>query len=110
MSLSTNWLRIALNTLIGLIGPRLPSTAVMAKADGLTAVYGDFAYGEARLIARGERAKRRPKEDRFWSQVALEIARRQGREIGVKGADRWFREARAIHAHRYACGEGRDLR
>ena len=32
--------------------------------------------------------------DRHWSKVAVEIAKRTGREIGVKAADRYERDSR----------------
>ena len=62
-----------------------------AKAEDLIAVRGALAYAEAREQARIERRAGRGSEDRFWSRVAVEIARREGREdqIGATGADRF---------------------
>lgn len=63
---------------------------VAAKATDLLAVHGALAYRVAREQARIERAAHRSTENRFWSRVAVEIARREGRadQIGVKGSDR----------------------
>lgn len=62
-----------------------------AKATDLLAVHGALAYAVAREQARIDRAAGRGGDDRFWSQVAVEIAGREGRadQIGVKGSDRW---------------------
>jgi hypothetical protein len=64
---------------------------VAAKAVDLLAVHGSLAYRVAREQARMERAGGRSTECRFWSRVAVEIVKREGRadQIGVKGADRW---------------------
>lgn len=60
-----------------------------AKAADLIASHGPEAYaiarGQARSGARGARGSR----DRFWTAVAIAIADAEGREIGVRGADRW---------------------
>lgn len=61
---------------------------VEGKAADLIAVHGALAYAEAREQARIERRTGRGGECRFWSRVAVEIARREGRQIGVTGADR----------------------
>lgn len=64
---------------------------VATKATDLLTVHGALAYRVAREQARLERAAQRGTENRFWSRVAVEIARREGRadQIGVKGGDQW---------------------
>jgi len=64
---------------------------VASKATDLLTVHGPLAYRVAREQARMERAVHRGTEARFWSRVAVEIARREGwaDQIGVKGSDRW---------------------
>jgi hypothetical protein len=64
---------------------------VAGKATDLLSVHGGLAYRVAREQARMERAGGRLTECRFWSRVAVDIARREGRadQIGVKGGDRW---------------------
>lgn len=54
---------------------------------------GDMAYDEARGRTWACWAKRDGDGDRFWSRVAVSIAKRSGREIGVKAADRYLWEA-----------------
>lgn len=71
--------------------PRRFRCEVEAKATDLAAVHGPVAYAVAREQARIERRARWPGDDRFWNQVAVEIARREGRasEIGLTGVDRY---------------------
>ena len=57
-------------------------------ADLLTFL-GDHAYYEARTRARTCRGKRDRAGDRHWSRVAVEVAKREGRVIGEKVADRY---------------------
>jgi hypothetical protein len=62
---------------------------VRGEADSLISAMGKLAFPEARERARsaweaGDRAG-----DRFWSRVAVEIAARTGREVGVMAADRY---------------------
>lgn len=61
--------------------------AVERKAADLLTVDERTAYDIAREEGRRHRANAR--QARFWSRVAREIARREGREIGVTGADRY---------------------
>ena len=61
---------------------------VQREADTLITFLGEMAYDEARDRARACRAKGDDAGDRLWSKVAITIARRTGREIGVKIADR----------------------
>lgn len=63
--------------------------AIEREAGHLLTFLGDMAYGEARSRARACRGKHDRDVDRFWSKVAVEIARRTGREIGVKVTDRY---------------------
>lgn len=59
-----------------------------AKAEALLIAYGHEAYGVARAEARrGQHGNR----DSFWTAVAKAIAKREGREIGFTGADRFLR-------------------
>lgn len=67
--------------------PRRFRHEVEAKATALIAVHGLLAYAEAREQARMERTG----QSRFWGHVAIEIARREEREVGVSGADRYLR-------------------
>lgn len=63
---------------------------------------GDMAYDEARTRARACRHRDDREGDRHWSKVAVEIAKRTGREIGVKAADRYewdSRSPRLRHVH-----------
>ena len=61
-------------------------------AGALLTFLGDMAYPEARNRARACRGMGDRAGDRFWSRVAVSIAKRTGREIGVKAADRYERE------------------
>ncbi len=51
-----------------------------------------MTYGEARGRARACRAKRDGEGDRLWSEVAVRVAERTGREAGVKAADQYERK------------------
>jgi hypothetical protein len=69
-------------------GRKEAARLVQADADALITRFGDQAYFEAR-----DRAQRsavingnRPRGD--WTRVKLVIAKRQGIEIGLRGADR----------------------
>ena len=53
-----------------------------------------WPYHEARTRARAYRHCDDGGGDRHWSKVAVEIAKRTGREIGVKAADRYERDSR----------------
>lgn len=66
---------------------------VEREAANLLMFLGDIAYDEARGRARTCRSKRDGEGNRFWSRVAVAIAKRAGREIGVKAADRYEEEA-----------------
>jgi hypothetical protein len=48
-------------------------------------LYGDQAYFLARERARLPDGRR----VRFWTRVAIELARLEGREIGLGTGDRW---------------------
>jgi hypothetical protein len=63
--------------------------AIAREAEQLILFLDDMAYDEARTRARSCRTKQDWAGDRFWSQVAVEIARRTGRVIGAKAADRY---------------------
>lgn len=58
---------------------------IRARARIMHARYGPSAYHLARDRAR------RPNGGRvwFWTRVAIELARLDGREIGVRTTDRW---------------------
>jgi hypothetical protein len=64
-----------------------------------------MAYDEARERARSCRNKQDGQGERLWSRVAVTIAKRTGREIGVKAADRYqlelTREGRALARDRH---------
>lgn len=62
---------------------------VREDADNFISSFGDQAYYEARNLAqhRGRVIDNRPA--RHWTRVKLEIAKRQGIEIGGSGANRW---------------------
>ncbi|KMO22851.1 hypothetical protein [Methylobacterium indicum] len=47
--------------------------------------YGSDAYYRARERARRPEGRR----TRYWTKVAVEVARLEGREIGVHASDRW---------------------
>lgn len=70
-------------------GRRARLDAVEAEAASLLTFLGGMAYPEARDRARACRLKGDRAGDRFWSKVAVSIAKRTGREIGVKAADRY---------------------
>lgn len=63
-------------------------TAIRSDADRLIAAFEDQAYFEARDRVRG-RCVHGPRSTRHWTNVKLEIARRQGIVVGLAGADRW---------------------
>lgn len=75
---------------------------------------GEMAYDEARTRARACRHRDDRRGDRHWSKVAVEIARRTGREIGVKAADRYERDGRSAsrvrHVHEVATRTNAILR
>lgn len=60
--------------------------AVLADADRLISRFSDRAYYEARDRVRG-RCMDGTNSARHWTNVKREIARRQGRVIGLVGAD-----------------------
>lgn len=64
---------------------------------------GDMACDEARTRARACRGRDDRRDDRHWSKVAVEVAKRTGREIGVKAADRYEQDSRSAprvrHVH-----------
>lgn len=62
---------------------------IMADADRLIASFNDRAYMEARDRVRG-RCIDGARSARHWTHVKFEIARRQGRVIGLGGADLWL--------------------
>ena len=51
--------------------------------------YGDAAYHTARACGRGQEGRLA----RYWSKVALAVARRTGREVGVDTATRYLDES-----------------
>ena len=79
---------------VGQVGwfDRLPRSAhrkrVERETDTLITFLGEMAYDEARDRARVCRNKGDDAGDRLWSKVAVTIAKRTGREIGVKIEDR----------------------
>ncbi|CAA9360675.1 MAG: hypothetical protein AVDCRST_MAG90-2996 [uncultured Microvirga sp.] len=66
--------------------------AVDREAGQLLTFLGDMAYDEARSRARACRGKDDRDGAGFWSKVAVEIANRTDREIGVKVVDRLDRD------------------
>lgn len=62
---------------------------VEQDAADLLRFLGNHAYYEARTRARTCRGRRDRAGDRHWSRVAVEVARREGRVIGEKVADRY---------------------
>ena len=80
--------------------------AIARGAAELMTFLGDMAYDEARTRARTCRHRDDQRGDRHWSKVAVEIAKRTGREIGVKAADRYERDSRPAtrvrHIHEVA--------
>lgn len=80
--------------------------AIARGAAELMTFLGDMAYDEARTRARACRRRDDRRGDRHWSKVAVEIAKRTGREIGVKVADRYERDSRLApqvrHVHEVA--------
>lgn len=80
--------------------------AIARGASELMTFLGDMAYDEARGRARACRHRDDRRGDRHWSKVAVEIAKRTGREIGVKAADRYERDSRSTpqvrHVHEVA--------
>lgn len=50
--------------------------------------HGPEAYAIARRQARSGQRGTHGSRDRFWTAVAIAIADDEGREIGVRGADR----------------------
>jgi len=61
----------------------MPSKVVKDEAERLVREHGSEAYQAAREAIRAARQRRNAKLDRYLSQVALEIARRERREVGV---------------------------
>ncbi|MCF4130098.1 hypothetical protein [Methylobacterium sp. SyP6R] len=58
---------------------------VRARARVMRDRHAGDAYPRARERARRPGGRR----DWFWTQVAIELARLEGREIGVRASDRW---------------------
>lgn len=85
---------------------RLRREAIARAAAELITFLGDMAYDEARSRARACRHRDDRQGDRHWSKVAVEIAKRTGREVGVKAADRYERDNRPAprlgHVHEVA--------
>ncbi|MCJ2030691.1 hypothetical protein MKK50_15040, partial [Methylobacterium sp. J-043] len=61
---------------------------VRARARIMVARYGGPAYWLARDRARAARGADAAR-DRFWGKVAVEIARLDGRVIGLGTGERW---------------------
>jgi len=62
--------------------------AIAAEADRLIAKFHDQAYYEAKDRVRG-RCIDGTQSTRYWTGVKLEIAKRQGIDVGLSGADMW---------------------
>jgi hypothetical protein len=60
-------------------------------AEVLLVGHGEQAYPEARERARRGRERLDRSDARHWTKVAVEIARRTGREVGVSTADRYLK-------------------
>ncbi len=58
---------------------------VRARASVLHRLHGGDAYYLARERARRPDGRRIT----FWTKIAVEIARLEGREIGARASDRW---------------------
>ncbi len=63
--------------------------AIRADADRLIAAFDQRAYFEARDRVSGRCIDDASRSPRHWTNVKLEIARRQGHVIGLAGADLW---------------------
>jgi hypothetical protein len=61
---------------------------VQADADSLIVRFGDQAYFEARDRAQRSAMIDGDRPEMHWTRVKLEIAKRQGIEIGRSGADK----------------------
>ncbi|GLS45569.1 hypothetical protein [Methylobacterium brachythecii] len=72
-----------------LLGRGRTKRTAAKSAQELIAEHGGLAYQEARRRARNARSVGFGEGDRYWSRVAREIGRLEGREIGVKTADRY---------------------
>ncbi|TDR89539.1 hypothetical protein [Enterovirga rhinocerotis] len=62
---------------------------VAREATDLMNWMGEMAYAGARQRAREARGRQDDADARLWAKVAVEIARRTGQDIGIKGADRY---------------------
>lgn len=62
---------------------------IRKEATDLITFLGDHAYGEARGRARAARKVGSRRLYGYYSKVAVEIAARTGRDVGVTGADRY---------------------
>lgn len=82
-----------MNLLRFLLEWRSRREAIAREAAELMMFLGKMAYDEARSRARACRHRGNRQGHRHWSKVAVEIAKRTGREIVVKAADRYEREA-----------------
>ena len=59
------------------------------EAGELRTWLGQHAYTEARSRMREARGRGDRPDERLWAKVAVEIARREGIEIGKQGAAKW---------------------
>ncbi|WP_156898147.1 hypothetical protein [Methylocapsa acidiphila] len=63
--------------------------AILADADRLIATFNDRAYFEARDRVCSRCLDGEDRSTRHWTNVKLEIAKRQGLTVGLAGADLW---------------------
>lgn len=65
---------------------------VLAEADEFMEFYGDRAYAEARKEMRAARRRGDRRQEKFFTHVALEIAKRTEIEVGRDTATRYVEE------------------
>lgn len=66
--------------------------AVLGEADEFMELYGDHAYIEARKAMRAARGRGDGRQEKFFTRVAIEIAKRTEIEIGLDTATRYVEE------------------
>ena len=70
----------------------MASKVVKDEAERLVREYGTEAYQTAREAVRLARQRRNARLERYLAQVALEVARRQKREVGVDTATKYLEQ------------------
>ena len=71
----------------------MKTTVVREEAERRVLEFGTDAYGKAREAMREARRRKNARLEKYFAKVALEVARRTGREVGLDTATRYLNDA-----------------